>query len=337
MKRIFVTFFNSRFLPQAIALHASLEKNSPNFSLWALCMDTPSYLFLKNLKLSNLIPIAVSDFEDESIRNVKREPHRSYYGTIKPALIKYVVERNPDCDIITYIDTDIFFFSSPDQLFEVFDDSSVNVLITPHRFPAGKEGLAARNGIYNAGIAMFRNNLIGRSCIENWRKKCLERCENRVGLGTYGDQGYLDAWASEFPGVHSHQAKGVNVGPWNVGQYLVRKENRFYYVDNDPLIFYHFSSLRILATNQILLFDYAYHKDISKNLRATVYRDYCHELLKAMGTVRTIEPNYPFGFEQGQSHVRSLLGHMKYDLVQFHIELKRKFSWYKKLHALLTT
>jgi hypothetical protein len=62
--------------------------------------------------------------------------------------------------------------------------------------------------------------------------------------GKYGDQKYLENWPKRFDGVVVLKHKGANLAPWNVEDYSISLRNGQVMVDNDPVIFYHFSGLR---------------------------------------------------------------------------------------------
>ena len=47
----YVTLFNNLFLPQGLALHASMERHAGTYTLWILCMDNETHDFLAQLAL----------------------------------------------------------------------------------------------------------------------------------------------------------------------------------------------------------------------------------------------------------------------------------------------
>lgn len=323
----FCTFFNKKFLFQGLALYDSLERHARDFTLWVLCLDDETYAALEILARGEMRLIRLRDFENPQLLAVKDQPGRSYYGTIKPSFIAYVLEKNPNVDSVHYIDSDLFLFSSPVTLYDSFlNDASQNILVAPHNFPVHKKFLETR-GIFNAGVVSFKNNPIGRSCLEDWKEKCIQICENRPALGHYGDQGYMDAWPAMFPGVWVAPGKGSNLGPWNVSQYTIKQTNGGYCIDNDPLVFYHFSSLRIYSPTDFLLFDYAYR--LSKAIRKKIYRPYLAKLKNIIEEVMEMCPSFS-SFECKPAAWGYFKYRIKYNIVHWHITLKRKSPLYAK-------
>ena len=63
-------------------------------------------------------------------------------------------------------------------------------------------------------------------------------------LKFFSDQIFLDSWMEKYRGVRIIKNIGINTSYWNAANYSFRKINDVYFVDNQPLIIYHFSSLR---------------------------------------------------------------------------------------------
>ena len=67
--------------------------------------------------------------------------------------------------------------------------------------------------------------------------------------GRANDQGYLEDWPKRFPGVVESKHIGVGVAPWNADRYPLQEIDGKMYVKSEPLIFYHFSGLRMSGPN----------------------------------------------------------------------------------------
>ena len=76
----FVTLFDSGFLPQGLALHASMLRHLPSFCLWVLCVDDRAHELLTRLALPHCRPL--------------RARMRSYYGAARFELIRALP---PEC------------------------------------------------------------------------------------------------------------------------------------------------------------------------------------------------------------------------------------------------
>lgn len=239
----FCTYFDRDYLPRGLALYRSLQQHCPAFRLWVLCLDRDCLQALEQLRPPELRPVALEELEaaDPKLLEAKRNRSRiEYYFTCTPALPLFVLQQHPDVDLITYLDSDLFFFADPAPLFEEMDDHSVAIIA--HRF-APHLRHRERNGIYNVGWLSFRRDTRGLACLSWWRERCLEWCYDRPEPGRYADQKYLDDWPTRFPGVVVLAHNGANLAPWNVSNYEITERAGRVWVDDQPLIFFHFQGL----------------------------------------------------------------------------------------------
>jgi hypothetical protein len=209
-------------------------------------MDNESYSMIEKLNLENVTAISLSEFEDEKLLQVKdsRTPVE-YCWTISSSLPLYIFKKT-DIDMLAYVDADLYFYSSPEIIYDEFGSNSV--MIIPHRFFENIEKQEKNSGIYNVGMLIFRNNEEGLTCLNWWRERCLEWCFNRIEDGKLGDQAYLNDWPVRFKGVCVLANHGANVAPWNSQRYSFFSKNGSIWCKNNetqkefPLIFYHFHS-----------------------------------------------------------------------------------------------
>src|SRR6185369_9309965 len=128
------------------------------------------------LNWPELIPIPLEEFEAADPALLQAKANRSkveYYFTCTPSLPLYVLNKNPEYDLVTYIDSDLYFYSSPEPLFEEMGDDSISVI--EHRYAPHLLG-RERYGIYNVAWMSFRRTPDGLACLNWWRERCLEWC-----------------------------------------------------------------------------------------------------------------------------------------------------------------
>ena len=279
MKRYFCTYFDHRYLPRAMALHASLVRHVKDFSLCALCLDDTAHRALEALALPGVDVVGLGDLESADPDLVKAKEGRSrveYYFTLTPALSRFALDRHPDADLMTYLDADLYFFGSPEPLYEELGKGSTAII--EHRFAPGLEW-RLKFGRFNVGWVSHRRDGEGLACLEGWRKDCLEWCFDRVEEDRFADQKYLDRWPEAHGGVVVLEHKGANVAPWNAARYGLRLERGVrILVDDAPLIFFHFHGLVRLAS---WLYDPClrrYGIRGSRVIRRIVYSGYLREL-----------------------------------------------------------
>lgn len=275
MTHHFCTYFDMNYWPRAQSLLDSLERHCPSFMIHMLCMDDACFKKVKTLDRSHVVPMRLSELEEAQPALPRVKEARSlleYYFTCGPAFIRHVMDRHPNVEVITYLDADLYFFHDPEPLFEAFQGHSIGV--TAHHLPhLGKRRIFTahhlsafrkrrlQEGKYNVGWINFRRDADGVACLEWWRDRCIEWCYDRHEDGKYADQLYLDQWPVLFKGFYEFTHHGANVGMWNVGDYRFSFRNEIVYVDDDPLIFYHFHGFKKVAP-------FIYNADTSLSLKA---------------------------------------------------------------------
>ena len=242
--RNFCTYFDHRYVPRALALYHSLANHLPQFRLFALCMDEKAATELARLNLPGLVPIALTDFErgDATLLEAKQNRSRAeYYFTCTPSLCLYVLHHHPGIELLTYLDADMYFFSSPQPIFDELGDASIGII--EHKYAPRSRHLL-KYGIYNVGWLSFRRDAAGLACLAWWRERCLEWCYDRVEEHRFADQKYLDDWHVRFPAVRVLQHKGANLACWNIANYRVKYAGNQLWVDEQPLVFFHFAGVK---------------------------------------------------------------------------------------------
>ena len=250
----FCTLFDTNYLSRGLAMYRSLENVCDNFHLYIFAFDSKCEFVLKSLNLKHATIISLFEFEDEELLKVKPTRNRGEYcWTSTSSTILYCIKKYnlPSC---TYIDADLFFYSSPKPIFDELGNNSI--LLTEHRYTP-KYDKSKISGKYCVQFITFKNDEVGLSALKYWREKCLEWCYDRIEDGKFGDQKYLDDWTTRFPSVHSLTNLGSGVAAWNVQQYNFKTVNdKIFLIENNTnskfeMIFYHFHYLRFYENNKI--------------------------------------------------------------------------------------
>ena len=115
---------------------------------------------LEELRLPGLAAVPLADLErhDPELEAVKRDryPYRCIAGRQPPAWTRYCLAREPELSAITYVDADVFFFSSPEPLFAELGDNSIQIV--PHRYAPAYWHQEETSGIYNVEWLTFRRD-----------------------------------------------------------------------------------------------------------------------------------------------------------------------------------
>ena len=243
----FCTYFDQHFLPRGLALYHSLRQHCPSFRLFVLCMDRASFDALSRLRLPEIHLVALEEFERGDTELLQAKQHRTrieYYFTCTPSLLLSILTNFTEVDLLTYLDADLFFFANPAPVYKEIADRSIAII--GHRFPSHLHALE-RCGIYNVGWLSFRRTPDGLACLTWWRQRCIEWCHDRCENGRFADQKYLDDWPRQFQDVVVLQHKGANLAPWNMANYTIHRKGNGVWVDEDPLIFFHFHGLKQIS------------------------------------------------------------------------------------------
>lgn len=248
MKLNFCTYFDHNYLPRGLVLYESLKKHSPEARLFILCLSPECRAILDKLALPDVTLYNLEDLEaaDKELLAVKSTRKLAeYYFTLSPCWPRFLLQRHPEVDVLTYVDADAAFFSDPAPAIEEMGEAAVSIV--GHRFSEKLKHLE-RFGIFNVGWESFRNSAEGLRCLEWWREKCMEWCGDYIDGNRFADQKYLDSFPDLFA-VKILEHPGVNAAPWNIANYRLESSGWRITLDGRPLIFYHFQGLRRLAWN----------------------------------------------------------------------------------------
>jgi len=282
-KRVYCTYFDHNYLPRGLALYHSLQIHAPGARLWVLCLSEPCYQALVALELANLVPCRLADFEAADPDVAATRPTRStieYYFTCSPAWKLYVVRNEPEAEWITYLDSDLFFFASPDPVYEEMGNASFGII--PHHFTRRLSQMQ-RFGIYNVGWVSVRNCDEGVAALRWWRERCIEWCHDYVDVegDRFADQRYLNRLPGLFPGVHVIRHLGADLAPWNFAERQLEWRDGAVWVDGRyRLLFFHFHGVK-RAGRYYFNSHRAFHAPFPSLMRQHVYLPYIEALAAA--------------------------------------------------------
>ena len=289
--RHYCTYFDHRYLPLGIALHESLVAAGGAFTLWVLALDDETRGFLEHAAFPSMevVPLSRLEAHDPELKRTAATRSRvEYYFTCTPCLPRYLMDVE-DLHEVTYLDSDLWFFNSPELVFSELGSGSV--AIVPHRFSERAMRSHASYGHYNVGWLTFRNDADGRACLDWWRDRCIEWCYDRVEPTRYADQKYLDEIPVRFGGVKVIRQSGANLAPWNVAQAEVTKGNHGVLANGEPLVFFHFQGLRRVSTNWYDTNLGSYGARTTPVLRRGVFEPYLHAIRSAEAFVASRAPD----------------------------------------------
>lgn len=296
----YCTLFDSSYLARGLALYESIVETSERFHLFVFCFDDLAFELVCKLQLPYVTAIALAEFEAAELSSVKStRTRKEYCWTATPIVIDYALKQF-NLPAVTYLDADLFFFSPPSLLLEELKLNNGSVLITEHRYTP-KYDLSADSGVYCVQFMTFKADLKGQEVLKWWKERCLEWCHDRFEDGKFGDQKYLDDWATRFEGVHVLQHLGGGVAPWNIQQYSVSEGPK---VNDVPIVFYHFHSLICYRKDS---YDLTSYYRLPKSARLEIYEPYLASLKRQLQTIRKVHPGFNKGLLANWTGLRSFV------------------------------
>ncbi|WP_243280138.1 hypothetical protein [Clostridium tertium] len=279
-------------LIQAIACFLSLYKNMDNFKVYILCVDEKCYEFLKEINSDKIVLVTIAELNREDLLAIKASRKLNQYcWTLKPGFIKYIFTLDDSINRVTYIDSDLFFYQNPNVIFENQPDASVLLssgeIFLPMYSKEFNQTMQTLTGNFNSGFISFKKDINGLQCVNWWDKMCVDSCTSNPEDNKFGDQKYLDDMPFLFNNVYEITTQGINIGHWNYLKYKFTVSNDNVMVNNNKLIFYHFSGFRIISKYDIR----QVHEEDRVNI-PFIYQIYKRALGKIIDDVEKIDPNF---------------------------------------------
>jgi len=258
----------------------SLRRFEPTAPVWALCLDDKAYELMSHLAEAGVNLIKLAELERGDADLLAARNNRSlieYYFTCTPSLTRFLLNRVPSGDYVTYIDSDLYFFSDPNVLYKELGEGSVTLI--SHRFAEHLKD-RERYGIYNVGWMTFKKSDAGMTVVEWWRNRCNEWCYDRLEPDRFADQKYLEQFSKISSGVVVIGNEGANAAPWNIARYEIRRmDSGVYLSQTTPLVFFHFHGLKIVGNRVYIAGLKQYDTTLTRALRKDVYRPYITHMI----------------------------------------------------------
>jgi hypothetical protein len=301
-KNAVCTIITKSYLPYARTLASSLAEHNPDVDLYVLLADKIDGYFDPALEPFKFIYL-------EDLSDTQTVEQMCFYYTpfelccaLRGFLHEYMFEQT-NAQKWLFLDSDIMVYNSLDIIFEQLENSSI--LLTPHRTNPLPSSYTAyeinflKNGLYNAGFLGLRKTDTSKMFI-SWFKNVLKSFsfndysnqENSL-RGLFVDQLWFNLVPLYFSEVRFCLDQGANLGHWNLfGKSLTKDKNDNINVNEQPLLFIHFSGWDIKNTNKVSKYAPMYEQDLP-SLWSEISKNYRDKLI-----VNDYEKfvNYPYAF-----------------------------------------
>lgn len=267
----FCTLFDSNYASKGIALYLSLEQQTDNFVLYVMGMDRKCQEILNAIGFKHMIVECIDDVDSPELAEAKSNRSRAEFCWTCGSYVTDWVLHHYVLPDITYLDSDLMFFSSPQVVFDEFEQKKASVGLAPHfmKYPLF--------GKYCVQYVYFKNDIYGSSCLRWWRDECLKWCYSRVEEGKYGDQKYLDYFADKFNHVCETENRGVGIAYWNMNDNSYQDGYTSYKGQRWPTVFFHYSGIKVQVKDGVMTFRHTMY--LTDVIRKTFIEPYA-ELMK---------------------------------------------------------
>lgn len=164
---------------------------------------------------------------------------------VKPFCFQYFFNKNYDRAV--YIDPDTLTMSDLDGLLDTLGVTR-KALATPHYFaPPPDDGQTpsaldiSRSGLLNFGFLGLAKCDEVTLFLDWWQNELAHNCVIDISNGIFVDQSWGQQIICMVPDLEIMRHPGWNVAYWNLHERTLSRKGSKYYVDSQPLVFFHFS------------------------------------------------------------------------------------------------
>jgi hypothetical protein len=288
----YCTYFDHRYAALGLAMLRSVREQGGTGPVWALCLDAAAEHIMRGSGLDDVQIVSLADIERHFPELETARANRSmieYYFTLTPHIVRFVFDAAPEANRVAYLDCDLYFFGPVGDVWSEAGDAPAAII--PHNFHKSVEHLA-KYGEYNVGWVSFTRSPQGLRCLDFWADSCREWCHDFRDGDRFADQGYLGRFKEFAPDLAVLRHKGFNLGPWSIGRYTIRLVDGRVRVDDDPLVFFHFTGFKKGFAGRWFNSHRGYRTRNTAVIRDYIYRPYLQSLVEARADVAALLGTY---------------------------------------------
>lgn len=235
------TIVAHNYIPQSQIVAESFAAHHPGCAFYIVVTDHPLQTKLLRRHDKRLVPITDIDFGSEGFEHMATFYDVMEFATaVKPFVLRHLL-RAAGC--VLYLDPDIEVFAPLDPIVEA--TRRVGISLTPHCLePIARDGYQpSETGILMAGI--YNLGYIGVASgsepfLDWWSSRLRRDAISDPANHIFTDQRWIDLSVPLFH-PHIEKSPAYNVAYWNLDQRPIRRVDGKYFVNDEPLRFFHFS------------------------------------------------------------------------------------------------
>jgi len=315
--KIAFTITARNYLSLALTLGDSLRSQNPEINFYIYVVDGLDGVDVSILK--HQIINVECDSRLFSKANAFKYDVTEYCTSLKPAIFQALFSDHKDCNLIYYLDPDIYVFNSLDEITNGFPEKSL--FLSPHVNSCQIQDINPIpdsqhlwEGIFNLGFCAVRRSKASNLILEWWGNRLQSNCYADYIDGLHTDQKWMDyapAYFKEDLKIVDHP--GVNVAHWNLSERAIKGSGNILFANDKNLIFFHFSGFDLSGkslTRHVDIDHQIYFDGVIKEI-AIFYR----EKLESNFYQKYIRYNYKYNYFSDSSPI-----------TKFHRRLFRVYS-----------
>lgn len=316
----FCTLYDSNYISKGIALYLSIAQYTDDFTMYVMAMDRRCEEMLTQMNFAHIKVECIEDNMTDALLEAKGNRSRAEYCWTCGSFVTHCFLTKYNLPDITYLDSDLMFFCSPQVIFDELTAKNASVGLSPHFIPYNATGK------YCVQYCYFKNDKDGLSALTWWKDECLKWCYSQIEDGKYGDQMYLDQMPKLFRNVCDIEHRGAGMAYWNEYAYDYTKDSVVYKGVSYPFVFFHYSGFNIRLENNKIIVRECY--PVKSDLRQYFVSPY----------ISLIKYVYGYYLNQDALVLEYTTEYNTRYLCQYYLELFfKRFNWFHKLKADLLT
>ncbi len=244
MSNIAFTLCSINYLAQAKTLFESIKQTNADWKFIIGLVDKND----KNTDLS-FLECEVIEVEQLAIpgfdKMVKQYTIVELLTSAKPFYFEWLFNKYADAEVVVYFDPDIMIFQPLTKLENSL--KQFDIMLTPHyTTPINDTCLPTelhvmQTGIFNLGFIAVKRSANSFNMLAWWQSRLKDQCLIDLSRGLFVDQLWANLIPAYFNKVLIEKYPGYNMAHWNLHERRLEKINGEWFVNGQPLIFYHFS------------------------------------------------------------------------------------------------
>jgi hypothetical protein len=249
-KKTACTIVSLNYLPLACVLGDSFLSHNPSWEFKIFLVD--QYQSLENLLAAHsiskheIIPVfaLLSKMKFDILDMILKYNVIELNTAIKPFCLHFLFESG--YQKVIYFDPDIYITDTIQELDNLLDAHPI--VLTPHilepipdddKKPSELDILMA--GVFNLGFIGLSDCTESRVILKWWQKRLQKYCFMKVAEGMHVDQNWINFIPCFSDSAYILHKKSYNVAYWNLHERVLTNRDNKYFIDTDPLQFFHFS------------------------------------------------------------------------------------------------